>query len=65
MSPRRTASSRPGAVAHPEEAPPTIEELLQRIEELENHTHTYRTGKGQGPNNTEAETGLAEVPEGQ
>ena len=52
-------------MAHPKEAPSTIEELLQRIEELENHTHTYRTGKGQGPNNTEAETGLAEVPEGQ
>jgi hypothetical protein len=42
--------------------PPTIEELLQRIEELEGHTHTYRTGSGVGHNNTEAESGPAEVP---
>ena len=49
--------------------PPTPEELLQRIEDLEaevaeqaDHTHTYRTGKGQGHNNTEAETGPAEPP---
>jgi hypothetical protein len=27
------------------------------------HTHTYLTGKGKGHNNTEAETGPAEVPE--
>jgi len=31
----------------------------QIIEELENHTHTYLTGKGKGHNNTEAETGPA------
>ena len=42
--------------------PPTIEDLLQRIEDLEDHTHTYRTGIGEGQNNTEAETGAAEVP---
>ena len=49
--------------------PPTIEELLQRIEDLEaelaeqaDHTHTYRTGKGTGHNNTEADTGTAEPP---
>ena len=56
------ASTRPGAVAHPEEAPPTIEGLLQRIEELENHTHTDRTGSGVGHNNTEAKTRPAETP---
>ena len=43
--------------------PPTVEELLERIEALEDHTHTYRTGIGEGHNNTEAETGEAEVPE--
>ncbi len=42
--------------------PPPIDELLQPIEELENHTHTYRTGKGQGHDNTETETGPAEPP---
>jgi hypothetical protein len=49
--------------------PPTLEELLQRIEDLEaavdehsDHTHTYRTGRGHGHNNTEAETGPAEEP---
>ena len=49
--------------------PPTPEELLQRIEALEaeladqaDHTHTYRTGKGQGHNDTEVETGPAEPP---
>jgi hypothetical protein len=36
---------------------------LERIEDLEDHTHTYRTGIGEGHNNTEAETGEAEVPE--
>ena len=41
-------------MAHPEEAPPTIEKL-------ENHTHTYLTGSGVGHNNTEAETGEADV----
>jgi hypothetical protein len=43
--------------------PPTIEELLERIEALEDHTHTYLTGSGVGHNNTEAETGEAGVPE--
>jgi hypothetical protein len=49
--------------------PPTPEELLQRIEDLEaavdelsDHTHTYRTGRGRGHNNTEAETELPETP---
>jgi hypothetical protein len=49
--------------------PPTIEELLQRIEDLEaaveevsDHTHTYRTGRGRGHNNAEAETSPAEEP---
>jgi len=42
--------------------PPTIGELLERIEALEDHTHTYRTGDGVGHNSTEAETGAAEVP---
>jgi len=31
----------------------------QIIGELENHTHTYLTGKGKGHNNTQAETGPA------
>jgi hypothetical protein len=43
--------------------PPTPEELLERIEALEDHTHTYRTGSGAGQNNTEAETGAPEVQE--
>jgi hypothetical protein len=34
---------------------------LERIEDLEDHTHTYRTGIGEGHNNTEAETGEADV----
>ena len=29
---------------------------------IEDHTHTYRTGKSSGQNNTEAESGLPEVP---
>jgi hypothetical protein len=45
-------------------APPTIQELLERIEALEDeladHTHTYLTGEGEGHNNTEAETSPAE-----
>jgi hypothetical protein len=52
-------------------APPTTQELLERIEGLEvwldeqvDHTHSYRTGKGLGHNNTEAETGPAEVLDG-
>ncbi|HKY32398.1 MAG TPA: hypothetical protein VJV23_07680 [Candidatus Polarisedimenticolia bacterium] len=32
-------------------------EVLQRLEELANHTHTYLTGRGVGHNNTAAETG--------
>jgi hypothetical protein len=31
--------------------------------EQADHTHTYRTGIGEGHNNTEAETGAAEVQE--
>ena len=54
---------RSAARSHPELGPPWEEELLQRIEALEDHTHTYLTGKGQGHNNTEAETGTTEVPE--
>ena len=30
--------------------------------EVLDHSHTYRTGKGEGHNNTEAETGPAEPP---
>ena len=52
---------------------PTIAELLERIESLESqledlqvdlrkHTHSYLTGKGNGHNNTEAETGPASIP---
>ena len=33
-----------------------IENLKRRVEALENHTHTYLTGRGEGHNNTEAET---------
>jgi hypothetical protein len=33
-----------------------IEKLKKRVEALENHTHTYLTGRGEGHNNTEAET---------
>jgi hypothetical protein len=33
-----------------------IEKLKRRVEALENHTHTYLTGRGEGHNNTEAET---------
>ncbi|MBW2691696.1 MAG: hypothetical protein JRE57_03555, partial [Deltaproteobacteria bacterium] len=39
----------------------------EKVEELRDdfgsHSHTYRTGKGTGHNNTEAETGAALVPE--
>lgn len=44
--------------------PPTTEELLGRIEVLEDrlakHTHTYLTGNSVGHNNTEAETSPAQ-----
>jgi hypothetical protein len=40
-----------------------IEDLEARLGSMEDHTHTYRTGSGVGHNNTEAETGAAEVPE--
>ena len=33
-----------------------IEKLKKRVTALENHTHTYLTGRGEGHNNTEAET---------
>lgn len=33
-----------------------IEKLKQRVAALENHTHTYLTGRGVGHNNAEAET---------
>ena len=33
-----------------------IEKLKRRVEALEEHTHTYLTGRGEGHNNTEAET---------
>ena len=33
-----------------------IEKLKRRVDALENHTHTYLTGRGEGHNNTEAET---------
>jgi hypothetical protein len=32
-------------------------ELMQKLNQLTNHTHTYLTGQGVGHNNTEAETG--------
>ena len=31
-------------------------EVLQTLEQFTNHTHTYLTGRGEGHNNTEAET---------
>ena len=43
-----------------------IEELESKImylqEDLEQHSHTYLTGKGKGHNNTKAETGPATFP---
>jgi hypothetical protein len=33
-----------------------LEKLKKRVEALEHHTHTYLTGRGEGHNNTEAET---------
>jgi hypothetical protein len=33
-----------------------IEKLKRRVDALEDHTHTYLTGRGEGHNNTEAET---------
>jgi hypothetical protein len=32
-------------------------EILEKLERMENHTHTYLTGAGVGQNNTPAETG--------
>jgi hypothetical protein len=46
-----------------------LEELTETVAELredfDNHGHTYLTGKGQGHNNTEAETGAPVLPEGE
>jgi outer membrane murein-binding lipoprotein Lpp len=43
-----------------------LEELTETVAELredfDNHSHTYLTGKGQGHNNTEAETETPELP---
>jgi hypothetical protein len=39
-----------------------IEDLKAEIEALKEHTHTYLTGRGQGHNNTEAETGDPLLP---
>lgn len=39
-----------------------IEDLVSLINAMEGHTHTYRTGVGEGHNNTEAETGPADLP---
>jgi hypothetical protein len=40
-----------------------IGDVCDQLVEFLDHTHTYRTGAGEGHNNTEAETGVAEVPE--
>jgi hypothetical protein len=40
-----------------------IGDACDQLVEFLDHTHTYRTGPGEGQNNTEAETGAAEVPE--
>jgi hypothetical protein len=44
-----------------------VEDLEETVEELrddlDNHSHTYLTGRGKGHNNTEAETGAALIPE--
>jgi hypothetical protein len=39
-----------------------IGDACDQLVEFLDHTHTYLTGKGQGHNNTEAETGPAEPP---
>jgi hypothetical protein len=39
-----------------------IGDVCDQLAEFLDHTHTYRTGKGQGHNNTEAETGPVETP---
>ena len=49
---------------------PTLLERIEALEsqitdlqkDLEEHSHTYLTGKGTGHNNTEAETGPATFP---
>jgi hypothetical protein len=42
-----------------------VGDVCDQLVELLGHTHTYLTGSGVGHNNTEAETGAAEVPEKQ
>lgn len=39
-----------------------IGDVCDQLAEFLDHTHTYLTGKGEGHNNTEAETGPAELP---
>jgi hypothetical protein len=39
-----------------------IGDVCDQLAEFLDHTHTYRTGRGRGHNNTEAETGPAEEP---
>jgi hypothetical protein len=40
-----------------------VGDVCDQLAEFLDHTHTYHTGRGVGHNNTEAETGPAEVPE--
>lgn len=41
-----------------------VDDLETKVDSLENHTHSYKTGKGKGHNNTEADTGTP-IPTGQ
>jgi outer membrane murein-binding lipoprotein Lpp len=41
-----------------------VNDLETKVDSLENHTHSYKTGKGKGHNNTEANTGTP-IPTGQ
>jgi hypothetical protein len=41
-----------------------VGDVCDQLVEFLDHAHTYRTGRGVGHNNTEAETGPAEVPDG-
>ncbi len=41
-----------------------VDDLETKLDSLENHTHGYKTGKGKGHNNTEANTGTP-IPTGQ